>query len=299
MLDLRLVVTDRVLGPVKVRCVNPDHEDPNASMTVYADNIHCFGCGFHRNDYDEALALLRAAGAKGNGKGKVHKSRPAKPPTLGVAQMYHRFLRESRTQRLSWLYARGLTDESIDMALLGHDGGRFTIPVFDANGKLVTIRFRNDDVYGEWAKYSGWPGVNQTYLYGANWIDESDNSFVVLTEGELDALRLRQSGLCSCSVTNGAGNSHAAPSLLSGMRLGAGTRLVVATDQDSAGDSAAIQTAREAARLGFEVWRWEWWDAKDITEHLNNNGTLQVLWRKWDGHEYRRTGGPSFWNPPG
>lgn len=46
MIDLRLAITHRVFGdqPVKIRC--REHNDKTASLAVYADHIHCYGCGF-------------------------------------------------------------------------------------------------------------------------------------------------------------------------------------------------------------------------------------------------------------
>ena len=47
MMDLRLAVDDQVVGdnPVKVKC--REHNDKTASLAVYADHLHCYGCGFH------------------------------------------------------------------------------------------------------------------------------------------------------------------------------------------------------------------------------------------------------------
>ena len=39
-------------GSAKVRCVAPHHQDNHASMHVYKDHVHCYGCGFHGDIVD-------------------------------------------------------------------------------------------------------------------------------------------------------------------------------------------------------------------------------------------------------
>lgn len=287
MLDLRLAVDETAYGdgPLKVRC--PVHDDPSASLAVYPDNIHCFGCGFHRNNPDEALAVLlgisrteaRSALPQFDSERldayRLRAAERAKldPLPTSKAKMYNTFLRQTMSHRLEWFYARGLTDETIDRALLGHDGARFTIPVFDQHGQLLTIRYRKDLMPDQWdrednrtriPKYSGTKGRNGLFLYGAQWLGDTD--YVIVTEGELDALRLLQCGHPVCSATNGARQVVRVPRLLSEL-FPSIRRLYIATDQDDAGHDAARQTARGAE--GYEVKRLRWLtEVKDVTEHL-------------------------------
>lgn len=312
MLDLRLAVDESAFGdaPTKIRCLNPNHDDPAASLAVYPDNLHCYGCGFHRNDVDEALALLlgitkaEAAtrlGQYDSDKLDAYRERVAKearrdPMPYGVAVMYNRFLREQMPQRLEWFYERGLTDETIDTHLLGHDGYRFSIPVFDSNHQLLTIRYRRDDVLlpEMWdeqdsttriPKYSGTYKRNGLYLYGEHWLTGADE--IVVTEGELDALRLWREGTSSCSATNGARQAHRVPAMLRDLLPGMHT-VHIATDADEPGDKAAIQTAQAAHALGLKAVRWTWVSgAKDITEHLQSGRGLEdILKGVWNGSRF-------------
>lgn len=299
MLDLRLAVTDSPYGDAAVKVTCPVHNDPSASLAVYPDNIHCYGCGFHRNNLDEALAILlgitpaeafeRLDSLQGAYVAQAKVDLPPLP--TGKARMYHRFLREQMSQRLEWLYARGLTDATIDEALLGHDGFRFTIPVFDQHNQLVTLRFRKDDTVpddeGERTpKYSGMKGRNQLYLYGANWLA---GDTVIVTEGELDALRLWQTGLCAVSATNGAGRTARVPALLRELSEQVDT-IVAATDADAAGDKAAVQTAKAAEEVGCRVKRLRWLEGKDVTEALCKGSEFYE--QAWTGKAFGAIRGP-------
>lgn len=308
MIDLRLAVQGSVFGdqPVKVKC--PVHDDPSASMAVYADgHIHCFGCGFHRNDPDEALAVLTgqsiadARQALGNlERVQVMEETPRKPPTLAEAQMYHHYLIHSsrRGHRLDWLLGRGLTRESVTMALLGHDGLRFTIPVFAPSGELVTIRYRRDDCYldNDSPKYSGTKGYNGLYLYGAQWLPP-DCDEVMLCEGELDALCAMQAGMRAVSGTNGSGQCARTVEALCEL-LPNLSRVVIATDQDKAGCDAALDVAKALAQRNIVAHRWEWWDSKDCSEHLKlHAGQFNIIEGVWDGRHFARANNRSGRQP--
>jgi DNA primase len=301
MLDLRLAVDESVVGdgPVKIRCLNPNHDDPTASLAVYPTNMHCFGCGFHRNDWDECLSLLlgitvaeahEVAPRYSSERLDAYREKAAQqsrrdPMPLAYAQMYSTFLHRTMTHRLPWLFDRGLTETTLTENLIGHTGTHWTIPVFDKDKRLLTIRFRRDDalVLPEYdigldrvfrvPKYQGWSGRNGLYLYGEHWLDGAED--VWLCEGELDALRLWQEGYPSCSPTNGARQCHKVPGILRDMLPGVRS-VVVATDTDEAGDEAAVQTVRAANALGMRTYR-AWWisQAKDVTEALANGDEIE------------------------
>lgn len=46
----------------KLRCVAPDHEDPEPSMYIYGAKVHCYGCGFH----DDVIGLAFVVEDHGN-----------------------------------------------------------------------------------------------------------------------------------------------------------------------------------------------------------------------------------------
>lgn len=309
MIDLRRVVSRQVYGtgPVKIQCLNPLHRDDAASLAVYADNLHCFGCGWHRNDLDECLSLLGGTIEAASSE-VVTTDRPAIAATLAQAKLYNRLLHLC-PQYADWYLGRGLAWETIDEACLGYDGFRFTIPVFDINGNLLTIRYRKDDSITPndyWQedgylfapthaevearqrkrytnpKYLGTRGSNDVYLYGAQWL--RDTSSVVVCEGELDALLLHQHALPAVSTTNGAGRVFSCLDMLPDLWKQT-TVLYVATDQDKAGNEAAAKVIRKAHEMGLEAYRSRWLLGKDITEFMREGGTwdavIQEDGRKW------------------
>ena len=105
---------------------------------------------------------------------------------------------------------RGLSDETIDKNLLGEaevDGFVWlTIPILDNNGKVIFFKLRRlpGDEETNSTKYRYTKG-GEAYLYGADMLTNVNNLPVFITEGELDALALREWGYIAVSSTGGAG----------------------------------------------------------------------------------------------
>ena len=312
MIDLRLAVTDQVVGdqPVKVKC--REHNDKTASLAVYSDHLHCFGCGFHLDlDQDkdgiacaqldghrDPLAyLLKVEDASGIAakytnesldryREKTAQEARRDPLPASLATIYNAVLGTQRHERLDWLYARGLTLETINDpdVLLGHDGTRFVIPVFDKDRHLVALRYRLDPAYNsqrdiDRCKYLGMKGRNGLYVYPEPLLTTLpllyDPTTLVVTEGELDALRLWQEGMPAVAVTNGAGQVEKLPRMLYD-QLSFVRTLIIATDQDEAGEEAYRRTKHAAECLDFTVKRLRWEEGKDVTEALQLGCTLRA-----------------------
>lgn len=297
--DLRLAVSQSPYGdaPVKIPCLNPLHKDDVASLAVYRENIHCFGCGFHVQNTDKALALLlgvtpaeaREIAPKLQARAVTTQASNIDvrqhPMPSGLADMYYGNLYKTRSNRLEWLYARGLDDAGIALGKLGHTGASYTIPVFGAGGVLLTLRYRRDNYYAgtddgrSGPKYFGTKGRNGVFLYGEWLLANDKRDWCIITEGELDALRLWQDGIPACSATNGAGQSNRVPRLLRELcpRV---TTVCVSVDVDAAGAAAADKTCLAARKLGYRVIRLSWFgDAKDVTEYLAQGGTFKEMLR--------------------
>jgi DNA primase len=279
--DLRLAVTDCPVSdvPVKLKCIMPDHrsKDKENSLAVYADHLYCFGCHLVIRNALEALALLlkkppkdidvahyTSESVEAYRERATEQTRRDPLPSM-LARLYHELMPH---EKRAWYRARGLTNKTIDQYQLGYDeaGERFVIPVFDADGDLLTLRFRRDDACGtDGPKYYGVPGRNGLYLFPEQMLYNGEFELwdsVVLCEGELDALRLWQENIPAASVTNGAGQVHKLLDLLP-----ATVRTIyVATDQDEAGEAAAGQCLAKAKERGLEAVRLTWTAGKDITE---------------------------------
>lgn len=298
-LDLRLAVSDDPVGdyPLKITCPPRIHKertggklDKTSSLAVYPDSIHCYGCGYNRMGVWGLADLLgvkidearRVADHYSSEAVEAYRERAALeasstplPPVL--ARLYNSVLmgpNALRAERQVWLQARGLTPTSWERFDLGHDGKRFVIPVYAADGNLLTLRYRRDDAYDEAGpKYSGMKGRNGLYLYPepqvaahADW----GGDYLWVVEGELDAVRLWQEGQPAITATNGAGQAKKLPALIRA-RWPNVRHLLIATDQDEPGEQAAQVTLEAAVEAGFDpldLSRVYWPEGKDITEAL-------------------------------
>ena len=295
MLDLRLAIDDSPVGetPIKVRCVNPTHKDRTASMAVYPGNIHCFApqCGLHAHGI-EALALLLkidlptaeqtqskyTSEALDGYRERATEHAKSSPLPITHARLFNQQLNGRFHQRLSWLEQRGLTQETINGFLIGHNGEQFTIPIFGDDGNLISFRYRADPElcrpeYVAQHKYSGMSGRNGRYIYPADGIKHDVSDWIVLCEGEFDAMMLWQDGIPAATLTNGAGQMKHLPAMLPD-RI---ENIYILADQDEAGRIAAHETTIAANELnlipGRHVTVWELEDeykmpddCKDVTE---------------------------------
>ena len=295
--DVRLAVTDQPYKdlPWFLRCREAGHRDSTYSLAVYRDHCICYGCGFKLMRRMEALAYLLRVSVYEAIK-RAPEFYEHEPPTKdtkaprqlspALATIYQGMLWTGRRDRLDWLRQRGLSDETIKKAMLGHDTTRFTIPVFDEAGKLLTIRYRRDDLYGtEWwdsyrhtlhkiPKYSGLSNYNESVIFPAGGLSQRH---VLVTEGEFDALLLRQYGYNAITVTNGAGNLM---KLLELLPASIDTIYIVG-DQDAVGRPASRDLFIHATKAGYAValadWELSW--GKDATDlYLPGRSLDDVKW---------------------
>lgn len=300
LVDCRLAVLDSPLGdkPVFIPC--PNHQDDTPSFGIFPDHAHCFNpaCGLHISRRMETLAFLLkisvneaikiaakySSEAVDGYRERVAQQVRTDPLPKSYAAVYNHSLYFNRRPRLEWLYDRGLNDEWIERACLGHDSTRFTIPFWNDKRDLITIRYRQDPFYGEPGtllpsgvripKYCGMTGRNGLFLY-PEWLIAADkHDYIVVCEGEFDALRLWMEGIPACSPTNGAGNvKHMLKLLEPYERI---KELYIATDQDEAGETAATELAVLAFQHGLKTTRLTWprtW-GKDVSELYTGGHTV-------------------------
>jgi hypothetical protein len=133
---------------------------------------------------------------------------------------------------------RGLTDETVKRFLVGHDGYRFTIPIYDENGELVNVR-RYDPKRKDQNKMISWAkGYGSARIYGIEMVGAEDE--LLFVEGEWDRLVAIQEGLPAACVTAGAQTF-----LREWAPLFRGKRVWFCYDDDSAG----LKGARRAAGI--------------------------------------------------
>ena len=100
---------------------------------------------------------------------------------------------------------------------------------------------------------------------------------IVLTEGELDALRLRQEGYHAITVTNGAGSQLRVFDLLPASI----DTIYICMDQDAVGRPASRDVFIEATKRGLAVALADWdiaW-GKDVSDlYLSGHSLSDVKW---------------------
>lgn len=262
--DLRQLVwdqwTDKSSDPYIYCFKHNDKRRP--SMRVYPDGAHCFTCGAHvfRKEFLEHFTEEELTSAKLVFSRNIRG--PAKPtiPLRVQMEFSHRMLL-TRPEKRQWLYDRGITDTTIQEMQLGHNGPAYTLPVFSPAGELIGLRFRRDDSENPDAdKYWGVKGQPPVQVYWTKPLNY-DKVFI-MTEGEFDALLLRQEGLPVFSLTNGCLAGLKNLSWLDSFpNLG---KLVLCGDQDVAGRQAM---ARYQSALPVATTIIEWsGGTKDITQ---------------------------------
>lgn len=99
---------------------------------------------------------------------------------------------------------RGIRDDIIDRHLLGWNGQRITIPVFDRQSNFAFFRLAKDpEDTGDWPKMLCSPG-SHAELYGWESV-KAEPRQLVICEGEFDRLVLESHGFPAVTSTAGAG----------------------------------------------------------------------------------------------
>ena len=277
--------------PVFIRCIW--HDDTVPSLGVYPDHAYCFGCqkrvsvlGWiaEQNGLDIAsdfrsvveLANSKYVGLISLPPSPSHTPIPQtneqdsfiKPLDISFAKYCHDHLGEKRT----WFTGRGLTDEVIDTELLGYLDNAFAIPVWNSAWQLLTMRYRRDDeITKKGKKYWGIKDRNRAFLYNSKSLTNTyihiNNGLVVLTEGELDCLRLWCEGINSVSFTNGVGAFK--PDFVPSFSLA--FIILIAFDIDEAGQEEAKRVADMFGDRA-KIMTWDSSLGKDITDLANSQG---------------------------
>jgi DNA primase len=102
-----------------------------------------------------------------------------------------------------YLNGRGIPDEMIDLNLIGWNGWRITIPIFNREGELIFFKqARDPEDKNESPKMIAWP-KGYLELYGWENLIEKPSE-VIICEGEFDRLVLEANGFKAVTSTGGA-----------------------------------------------------------------------------------------------
>lgn len=222
----RLGLTYRRHGnEVKSTCPWPERhlagQDSNPSFTVNLSNgvYFCNACGSkgnihtfymqtrHLSKQDAWFALGDALGIE---RPTDVDSRPAIDPALPAR--YHQALMASTGVVRDVLRdKRGIKDETLKRFLIGWDGERVTIPIYDEFSELVNIRRYKWNSYEDSSKMINYEDpVGNAYgedrIFGIEHLFDKDCPKLIWCEGEWDRIVAEQAGFPACTATAGAGN---------------------------------------------------------------------------------------------
>ena len=138
-------------------------------------------------------------------QGKSKKKTKNQPPPIDKSEVkkWHTILKNSKKILNYLLNERGITQDTIEQFLLGWDGSRITIPIFDQEGKIRNVRkYKPETKNGESKVISYGSGYGSARLYPVGNLVYDE---IMLVEGEMDAILANQMGYKAVTVTGGAG----------------------------------------------------------------------------------------------
>lgn len=140
----------------------------------------------------------------------------------------------------------------------------------DSSGKK-TFRQRKPDGRGGWDyKLADTPRVLYNLPAVVNAVKDGKPIFVV--EGEKDVDTLTKMSIVATTMPNGAGTwNEIHTSVL------AGATVDIIIDDDLPGQQHAVEVYQALQEVGCDVQVWKCAKGKDITDHLNNGGTIEQL----------------------
>lgn len=266
------VVAKRKGKELEAPCPLPDHADRKPSWSI-RDQIdhprhgrhHCFSCGQGGGPvslvcdvlgipWDEAKQWIIERGLAGDLPDlapavEIAVFGEAPAPFAMPRECTFRPLEKWVTPARRYALARGITPGQVERWQLGYavDGrlaGRIVLPIFDELGRLASYTGRAYD--GAEPRYKHphrSEGPNESAVFGSHlWGDE--RARLVLNEGELNALACERVGeRCVAALSGAARVTPDAIALLSTF-----DRVIVLTDPDAAGDTAAMRVIAALAR---------------------------------------------------
>jgi len=193
----------------------PFHDESNPSLTIYPDehSIYCFGCGWHGDaiswveaklglTFGEAVRWLQ------DRVGILPKTRqlpdsrlytPTAPIPKMILEYWHSLV---ISEVRDYYHQRCLTDETIDLYMLGYDGTNYVIPIWEGKPRESLVygaKFRCPE--GAFPKYFGLRGRSQPRLFNSFVLKDAKEAVIVF--GEFDAILAYQMGLDAVSPTSG------------------------------------------------------------------------------------------------
>lgn len=196
-------------------------------------------------------------------------SRPAIDPGLPIK--YHKALMESTGVVRDILRdKRGITDATLARFLIGWDGDRVTIPIYDEHSELGNIRRYKWNSFENSTKMINYEDVlgnsyGEDRIYGIENLFNETLTEIVWCEGEWDRLVAEQLGIPTCTATAGADNFRTEWFKLIKKKK----RIYICYDNDEAGRQATnymVDNLRGEIEIYVVNWPKDWREKGDITD---------------------------------
>ena len=238
-----------------IRCLNPDHEDKNPSMSIdkISGIFSCFSCGFkgdifrHFNKEQNYLQIRRD-----RLKTKIEELRAS---SVGLE-----FPTGWRPFAENWRDIKPSTYYDFD-AFTHHDGrfaGRVIFPIRDIMGKVVGFNGRHRTL-GQVPKYMIYPPQAVLPLFPA--IVKPIRNRVLLVEGLFDMINLHDKNLKNAMCCFGV--NKVTPEKLALLKMQGVTGIDIVFDGDDAGRRGAEKTKAMALENGFLAETYDLGDNRD------------------------------------
>lgn len=269
----------------------PFHTEKTPSCKVSPTGFYCFGCGAHGDCITflmETLGLsipdiLKSDNleeyivttVEDNSQQRSRQKYRFPSPSLVLA--YNKQLMK-RPRKKTYLIDRGVGDCTIRKALLGYGKPldfshftrpRYTIPVFNEDGKLLSIRYRIDPAYDDKSepKYLAHPNTPTT-LYNLSALKRYDHILYVGSELDAAALYFEH----DINAISPPGECVFKPQWANYF---ANKYVLIWLDNDPAGKSGALNVYNHISALAKKVmiYTWDSTDLKmDIGDYLGLYG---------------------------
>lgn len=261
-------------------------QDKNPSFTVNMSSgaYLCNACGSKGNIHtyymqtrhlDKQEAWFALGDALGLERPTDMDSRPAIDP--GLPARYHKALMAmSGVVRDVLREKRGITDQTLARFMIGWDGERVTIPVYDEFSELVNIRRYKWNSYEDNTKMVNYVDeLNNSFgenrIYGIEHLVDDSCTTILWCEGEWDRLVAEQLGIATCTATAGANNFKLEWFKLIKKKK----QIYICYDNDEAGRRATeflVDNLRGALQIFVVEWPKNWREKGDITDIIVADG---------------------------
>jgi hypothetical protein len=170
-------------------------------------------------------------------------------PNRKQLTIWHKRLMANPAALRTMTEKRGLTHATLKKYLVGFDGQRYTIPIFDGDGELVNIRRYKPNARAAKDKMMSYAaGHGSARLYGIETLEANDD--IYLAEGEMDRLIALQNGIPAATHTGGASTFKAEWAVHF-----KGKNVYIGYDEDKSGDNGAMEAAKILKQVANAVYR--------------------------------------------